>query len=131
MSPASSWSASGPGKGNVTFLTLEDETGIANAIVWQRIFEAHRRIILAAAMVGVHGTLQREGKVTHIVTDRLEDLTPLLGQVGEMHFPHRTGPGDGARNGGYDPRERRHRPAPPVRPRRRHAHPLARFPLTL
>ena len=44
-----------PGAGNVTFITLEDETGIANAIVWQRIFEAHRRIILAAAMIGVHG----------------------------------------------------------------------------
>ena len=42
-----------PGAGNVTFITLEDETGIANAIVWQRIFEAQRRIILAAAMVGI------------------------------------------------------------------------------
>jgi error-prone DNA polymerase len=95
-----------PGKGNVTFLTLEDETGIANAIIWQRIFDAQRRIILASAMVAVHGTLQREGKVIHIVTDRLEDLTPLLHQVGAMHFPHRPGPADAARKGGYDPREK-------------------------
>jgi error-prone DNA polymerase len=94
-----------PGKGNVTFLTLEDETGIANAIIWQRIFERQRRIILASAMVAITGTLQREGKVIHIVTDRLEDLTPLLHQVGEMHFPHRPGPADAARNGGHDPRE--------------------------
>jgi error-prone DNA polymerase len=106
-----------PGKGNVTFLTLEDETGIANAIIWQRIFERQRRIILASAMVAIRGTLQREGKVIHIVTDRLEDLTPLLHQVGAMHFPHRPGPADAARNGGSDPRERpRHPPALPGSP---------------
>jgi error-prone DNA polymerase len=102
-----------PGKGNVTFITLEDETGIANALAWQRIFEANRRIILSSAMIAVRGTLQREGQVTHIVTELLEDLTPLLRRVGEMNFPHKTGPGDGARNGGYDPRERLHRPALP------------------
>jgi error-prone DNA polymerase len=94
-----------PGAGNVTFMTLEDETGIANAIIWQRIFESQRRIILSAAMVAIEGRLQREGKVVHIVTDRLEDLTPLLAEVGAMHFPHRPGPADAARNGGRDPRE--------------------------
>ena len=62
-------------------------------------------------MICVTGKLQVEGKVIHIVTERLEDLTPLLNQVGAMRFPHRTGPGDGARNGSYDPRER-HRPPP-------------------
>ncbi|HMG46678.1 MAG TPA: error-prone DNA polymerase [Allosphingosinicella sp.] len=91
-----------PGAGNVTFMTLEDETGIANAIIWQRIFEAQRRIILSAAMVAIEGKLQREGKVTHIVTDRLEDLTSLLAEVGAMHFPHRPGPADAAKNGGHD-----------------------------
>jgi error-prone DNA polymerase len=95
-----------PGAGNVTFITLEDETGIANAIAWQRIFDAHRPIVLAAAMVGIRGILQREGKVIHVVSASLEDLTPLLAQIGALHFPHRTGPGDGARNGGHDPRER-------------------------
>ena len=67
-------------------------------------------------MIGIHGRLQREGKVTHIVTERIEDLTPLLHQVGDRPFPHRTGPGDGARNGGYDPRERVRRPLPSPRP---------------
>ena len=95
-----------PGAGNVTFITLEDETGIANAICWQRIFEAHRRIILAAPMIAVHGVLQREGKVTHLVAARIEDLSHLLHRVGEMDFPHRPGPGDGARNGGPDSRQR-------------------------
>ncbi|MEA3014470.1 MAG: error-prone polymerase [Sphingomonadales bacterium] len=94
-----------PGAGNVTFITLEDETGIANAIAWQRVFEAHRRIVLASAMISVRGILQREGQVIHVVTERLEDLTPLLAQVGALDFPHRTGPGDGARNGGHDPRD--------------------------
>jgi error-prone DNA polymerase len=105
-----------PGAGNVTFITLEDETGIANAIAWQRIFEAHRRIILASAMIGVRGMVQREGQVIHVVTETLEDLTPLLAQVGALDFPHRTGPGDGARNGGYDPRD----------PPERHANPAGR-----
>jgi error-prone DNA polymerase len=94
-----------PGKGNVTFITLEDETGIANAIAWQRIFEAHRPIILAAAMISVRGKLQKEGKVIHVVSERIEDLTPLLTTVGDRDFPHRTGPGDGARGGGHDPRD--------------------------
>ena len=70
-------------------------------------------------MIAVHGTLQREGEVIHIVTDRLEDLTPLLHQVGAMQFPHRPGPADGARNGGYDPRDG------PPRTRRRHFPPAA------
>jgi error-prone DNA polymerase len=96
-----------PGKGNVTFITLEDETGIANAIAWQRIFETNRRVILSAAMIAVHGTLQREGKVIHIVTERIEDLTHLLARVGEMSFPHRPMPPDGPRGGGRDPRERK------------------------
>jgi error-prone DNA polymerase len=94
-----------PGKGNVTFITLEDESGIANAIAWQRIFEAHRPIILASAMIAVHGKLQKEGKVIHVVSERIEDLSPLLGTVGDRDFPHRTGRGDGARHSGHDPRD--------------------------
>ena len=107
-----------PGKGNVIFITLEDETGIANAIVWQRVFEAHRRIVLAGAMLAVHGTLQREGEVTHLVAERIEDLSELLARVGEADFPHRAMPPDVARGGagGTDSRERR--PPPPALPRR-------------
>ncbi len=96
-----------PGKGNVTFITLEDETGIANAILWQRIFDAHRRIVMSAPMIGVKGTLQKEGDVIHIVTDRLEDLTHLLRSVGDRDFPHRHGPGDGVLHGGSDRRSTR------------------------
>ncbi|HEX8525510.1 OB-fold nucleic acid binding domain-containing protein, partial [Allosphingosinicella sp.] len=100
-----------PGAGNVTFVTIEDETGVANIIIWQRLFDAQRRIVLGAAMLGVKGRVQREGEVIHIVSERLEDMTPLLHSVAAMHFPHRLNPGDGASFGGHDPRT-----APPTRP---------------
>jgi len=95
-----------PGAGNVTFVTIEDETGIANIIIWQRLFEEQRRIVLGAAMISVKGRVQREGEVIHIISDRLEDMTPLLHSVAAMHFPHRVSPGDGANFGGPDPRHR-------------------------
>jgi len=100
-----------PGAGNVTFVTLEDETGIANIIIWQRNFEAQRRIVLSSPMIGVKGRLQREGDVIHVISDRLEDMTPLLHSVGALDFPHRPGPGDAAVHGGPPDRERwKHRP---------------------
>jgi error-prone DNA polymerase len=83
-----------PGSTNVTFITIEDETGIANAILWQRRFEAQRRIVMSSAMIGVKGTVQREGGVIHVIADRIEDYTHLLRSVGELDFPHRPGPGD-------------------------------------
>ncbi|GAO40447.1 error-prone DNA polymerase [Sphingomonas changbaiensis NBRC 104936] len=89
-----------PGKGNVCFITLEDETGIANVIVWERDFERQRRAIMGSAMITVRGRLQIEGKVIHIVSERIEDSTHLLRRVGEMDFPHHTSRGDGATHGG-------------------------------
>jgi error-prone DNA polymerase len=94
-----------PGSTNVTFLTIEDETGIANIIVWQRRFEAQRRIVMSAAMLNVRGMVQREGDVIHIIADRLDDCTPLLHSIGDMPFPHRHMPADGASGGGPDPRQ--------------------------
>jgi error-prone DNA polymerase len=89
-----------PGSTNVTFITIEDETGIANAILWQRRFEAQRRIVMSSAMIGVKGTVQREGGVIHVIADRIEDYTHLLRSVGELDFPHRPGPGDGVTHPG-------------------------------
>jgi error-prone DNA polymerase len=93
-----------PGKGNVTFVTLEDETGIANVILWQRRFEAQRRIVMGSAMLGVKGVMQKEGEVIHVVADRLEDMTPLLNKVAAMDFPHLFAPADGDRGATPDPR---------------------------
>jgi error-prone DNA polymerase len=89
----------GSAKG-VLFITIEDETGIANGIIWPARFEAQRRVVLSSAMISIKGTVQREGQVIHIIADLIEDLTPLLRTVGERDFPHRPGPGDGATHPG-------------------------------
>ena len=68
-----------PGSANgVIFLTVEDETGIANIIVWPKIFEALRSIVLGASFLAASGRVQIEAGVIHIVMERAEDLTPLL-----------------------------------------------------
>ena len=69
----------------VLFITIEDETGIANLIVWSSVFESQRRLILNAGMLACHGRVQREGEVVHVIADRLEDLSDLLGSVGERN----------------------------------------------
>ena len=94
----------GSAKG-VLFITIEDETGVANAILWPDRFEAQRRIVMSSAMLSIRGVVQREGDVIHLVTARMEDLTPLLHSVGAMDFPHRTSPADGAKTAGPDPRD--------------------------
>jgi error-prone DNA polymerase len=68
-----------PGSANgVIFMTLEDETGIANTIVWPPVFETFRPVVLGARLVSVTGRLQNEYGVIHVVADRIDDLTPLL-----------------------------------------------------
>ncbi len=63
----------------VIFLTIEDETGTANAIVWPKVFEALRPVIIGARFIAVTGRLQVEAEVIHVIVERAEDLTPLLG----------------------------------------------------
>jgi len=70
----------GTAKG-VVFLTLEDETGIANAVVWRNVFQAHRRTVMQAQLLIVRGTVQREGLVVHIVADSFVDLTAGLASL--------------------------------------------------
>jgi error-prone DNA polymerase len=65
-------------KGTV-FVTLEDETGAINVIVWPRVVEAQRKPLLAARLLTVYGVWQREGEVMHIVAAKLIDHTALLG----------------------------------------------------
>jgi error-prone DNA polymerase len=67
----------GTAKG-VIFMTLEDEGAICNVIVWPHVFQRYRPIVMGARLILVRGKLQREGLVTHIVADRLENLSPLL-----------------------------------------------------
>ena len=89
----------GSAKG-VLFLTIEDETGIANGIIWPDRFEAQRRTVMSAAMIGIRGRVQREGEVIHIISETIVDYTDMLRRVGDMNFQHRTGRGDGARHAG-------------------------------
>jgi error-prone DNA polymerase len=65
----------------VIFVTLEDETGQINVVVWRKISEQQRRPLLAARLLGVHGVLQREGEVVHLIAGRLVDHSDLLGTL--------------------------------------------------
>ena len=102
----------GSAKG-VMFITIEDETGIANLIVWPSIFERQRRLVLTASMIACEGKVQKESGVTHVIADRLIDLSGLLREVGERDEPFLlpTGRGDEARHGGApDQREKTWKP---------------------
>ena len=92
----------GSAKG-VMFLTLEDETGPSNVIVWPKLLERFRREVFSAGMMGVEGRLQKEADVIHVIADRIVDLSEVLRRVGsraasEMRMPH--GRGDEVRSGG-------------------------------
>ena len=65
----------------VIFLTLEDETGIANVIVWPKTYERHRRAVIGGRLLRVTGELQREGAVTHLIAWRIESLGHLLDRL--------------------------------------------------
>ena len=85
----------GSAKG-VMFITLEDETGIANLVVWTKVFEQYRRTVLSAGMIAVRGRIQREGEGVHLVAQQLTDLSTELASVGERDsaFPLPHGRGD-------------------------------------
>ena len=107
----------GSAKG-VMFITLEDETGIANLVVWPQVFEKFRRTVMGANLMAVRGRIQREGEVVHLVAHRLADLSAELATVGsrDAAFPLPHGRGDQVTHagGGPDPREQ-----PPKGPRTR------------
>ncbi|MGF1630123.1 MAG: error-prone DNA polymerase [Kiloniellaceae bacterium] len=65
----------------VIFATLEDETGIANVIVWPAVFERYRAVVMKASLLAVRGRLQREGLVIHVVAEELSDLTHRLAEL--------------------------------------------------
>jgi DNA polymerase III alpha subunit len=70
----------GTAKG-VIFVTLEDETGICNVIVWRRVYEAFRRAVIAGRALRVTGRIQRGGGVTHVVAEQVEDISALLDEL--------------------------------------------------
>ena len=72
----------GSAKG-VVFITIEDETGVANLIVWPDVFEQQRKIVMGARLMAVHGIVQSEEGVIHVVARRLEDHTQMLRHLSE------------------------------------------------
>jgi error-prone DNA polymerase len=72
-----------PGKGNAIFLTLEDEGGIANVIIWARKFERFRPVVMGSKLIRVTGKLQCESGVIHIVAESMENLTGWLTDLSE------------------------------------------------
>jgi error-prone DNA polymerase len=97
----------GSAKG-VIFITLEDETGIGNLIIWPSLFEKQRRTVLGAQMLGCRGKVQREGGTIHIIAEHMIDQSEMLRRLGGMDetFAIPTGRGDETKHHGRpDPRE--------------------------
>ena len=67
----------------VIFMTLEDETGVVNIVVWPQVLEAFRRAVLGARLALVRGRIQRAGEIVHLVAERLEDRTGWLDLLGD------------------------------------------------
>ena len=67
----------------VVFITLEDETGSANVVVWKRTFENFRTQIMQGRLLKITGKVQREGLVIHVVSERIEDYSHLFDEMGE------------------------------------------------
>ena len=88
----------GSAKG-VVFITLEDETGIANLVVWPDVFEKQRKIVMGARLMAVHGIVQRDpdSDVIHVVARRLEDHSHMLRHLSDEALPSTLSQGDARR----------------------------------
>ncbi|HHG91252.1 MAG TPA: error-prone DNA polymerase [Devosia sp.] len=84
----------------VIFLTLEDETGVVNIIIWPKVFEKYRRQVLGARFVRVRGHVQKEGLVIHLVAREVVDLSPALSALASGEAVDETLLGGAAERGG-------------------------------
>ena len=122
-----------PGSANgVIFITLEDETGVANVIVWPDTFKRFRKVVLAARLLRIDGELQREGIVTHVIAKRIVDMSDDLDALGTgdaldtLPFSNQVARADEVTAGGgsdgrrYIPRKRLPAPNPRRHPRDNH-----------
>jgi len=103
----------GSAKG-VMFITVEDETGIANIVVWPSLFEKRRRVVLGASMMAIQGKIQREGDVVHLIARQLADLSGDLSALADRdaEFKNPSGRGDEFAHGSPGGGDARDRPAP-------------------
>lgn len=121
----------GSAKG-VIFLTLEDETGVANIVVWKDVYQRYRRAVIAGRLLRVRGKIQREGEgkyaVIHVVAEMIEDVSHLLDRLSDVAFenalanadevrrPVMRGDGRGAKEGGPAARLQKNLPKEPPKP---------------
>lgn len=70
----------GTAKG-VIFLTLEDETGVVNIVVWRNIYETFRRAVISGRLLRITGRVQRADGVTHVIAQQIEDISPMLDEL--------------------------------------------------
>lgn len=68
----------------VVFLTLEDETGTANVVIWKKVYEAFRAAVVAGRLLRVTGRIERDGQVTHLIAELIEDLSARLSTIGHQ-----------------------------------------------
>ncbi|MBN9983791.1 error-prone DNA polymerase [Rhizobium laguerreae] len=103
----------GSAKG-VMFITIEDETGSANLVVWPSLFEKRRRVVLGSSMMAINGRIQREGDVVHLVAQQVFDLSGDLSGLADrdIDFKLPTGRGDEFAHGSSGSPDSRDRPKP-------------------
>lgn len=83
----------GSAKG-VCFITLEDESGVANLVIWPKMFKSYRPTIMSARLMVVHGRVQTDGRVIHVVADDLQDRSKRLAGLSDASMPEITTRGD-------------------------------------
>jgi len=83
----------GSAKG-VCFITLEDESGVANLVIWPKMFKSYRPTIMSARLMVVHGRVQTDGRVIHVVADDLQDRSDRLAGLSDAPMPEITTRGD-------------------------------------
>jgi error-prone DNA polymerase len=80
-----------PGKGNAIFITLEDETGVTNVVLWARLFERYRKEVMGARLLVIEGKVQRSPEgVIHLMAQKVFDRTYELGRLSETRQTHIT-----------------------------------------
>jgi DNA polymerase III alpha subunit len=78
----------GTAKG-VIFVTLEDEFGVCNVVVWQKVYQRFRRAVIAGRLLKVTGRVQRQSGVTHVVAEQIEDASDMLDELVRLQEPTR------------------------------------------
>jgi error-prone DNA polymerase len=77
----------------VIFLTLEDETGVSNIVVWERVYKVFRRAVIAGRLLRVTGRIERDGPVVHVIAEGIEDISGQLTSLGQIN-PQRIDPSE-------------------------------------